>query len=72
MSQSKSDDNWMQDALDDSFEKFEMTREELRDVKMLRRKGFNEFAEVYCNYIQLGKKEGSLNYTLKELCAKKY
>ena len=48
-----------------------MTREELRDMKMLRRKGFNEFAEVYCDYIQLGKKEGSLNYTLKELCAKK-
>ncbi len=48
-----------------------MTTEELRDMKMLRRKGFNEFAEVYCDYIQLGKKEGSLNYTLKELCAKK-
>ena len=71
MSQSKSDDNWMQDALGDSFKKLEMTREELRDVKMLRRKGFNEFAEVYCNYIQLEKEEGSLNYTLKELCAKK-
>ena len=71
VSQSKSDDHWMQDALDGSCEKFEMTREELRDMKMLRRKDFNEFTEVYCDYIQLEKKEGSLNYTLKELCAKK-
>ena len=47
----------MQDALDDSCEKFKMTREELRDMKMLRRKGFNEFAEVYCDYIQLEKKK---------------
>ena len=47
----------MQDALDGSCEKFEMTREELRDMKMLRRKDFNEFTEVYCDYIQLEKKK---------------
>ena len=57
MSQSKSDDNWIQDALDDSCEKFEMTTEEVREMKILRRKGFNEFAEIYNDYLQMKKKK---------------
>jgi hypothetical protein len=57
VSQSKSDDNWIQDALDDSCEKFEMTREEVREMKILRRKGFNEFAEIYNDYLQMKKKK---------------
>ncbi len=72
MSQSKSDDNWMQDALDDSTaEEFPMTSEEVREMKKLRRRGFKAFADAYYDYLQLGKKEGSLDYTLKEFCDKK-
>ena len=71
MSQSKSDDNWVQNALDDSCEAFQLTREEVREMKMLRRKGFNAFADAYYDYLQLEKKEGSLDYTLKEFCEKK-
>ena len=72
MSQSKSDDNWMQEALDDSTtETFQMTREEVREMKKLRRRGFKAFADAYYDYLQLEKKEGSLDYTLKEFCDKK-
>ena len=71
MSQSKSDDNWVQDALDDSCEAFQLTREEVREMKMLRRKGFNAFADAYYDYLKLEKKEGSLDYTLEEFCKKK-
>ena len=71
MSQSKSDDNWVQDALDDSCEAFQLTREEVRKMKMLRRKGFNAFADAYYDYLKLEKKEGSLDYTLEEFCKKK-
>ena len=71
MSQSKSDDNWVQDTLDDSCEAFQLTREEVREMKMLRRKGINAFADAYYDYLQLEKKEGSLDYTLKEFCEKK-
>jgi len=72
VSQSKSDDNWMQEALDDSTtETFQMTREEVREMKKLRRKGFKAFADAYYDYLQLEKKEGSLDYTLKEFCDKK-
>ena len=72
MSQSKSDDNWVQDAYDDSTsEAFQMTKEEVREMKMLRRKGFKAFADAYYDYLQLEKKEGSLDYTLKEFCEKK-
>ena len=70
MSQSKSDDNWVQDALDDSCEAFQLTREEVREMKMLRRKGFKAFADAYYDYLQLEKKEGPLDYTLKEFCEK--
>ena len=70
MSQSKSDDNWVQDALDDSCEAFQLTREEAREMKMLRRKGFNAFADAYYDYLKLEKKEGSLDYTLEEFCKK--
>ncbi len=69
MSQSKSDDKWMQEALDDSTtETFQMTREEVREMKKLRRRGFKAFADAYYDYLQLEKKEGSLDYTLKEFC----
>ena len=71
MRQSKSDDNWVQDALDDSCEAFQLTREEVREMKMLRRKGFNAFADAYYDYLKLEKKEGSLDYTLEEFCKKK-
>ncbi len=69
MSQSKSDDNWMQDALDDSTtEEFPMTSEEVREWKKYRRRGYKAFADAYYDYLQLEKKEGSLDYTLKEFC----
>ena len=57
MSQSKSDDDWVQDALDDSCEAFQLTREEVREMKMLRRKGFNAFADAYYDYLKLEKKK---------------
>ena len=53
MSQSKSDDNWVQDTLDESSEAFRMTKEEVREMKMLRRKGFNAFADAYYDYLKL-------------------
>jgi len=71
VSQSKSDDNWVQDALDESCETFRMTKEEVREIKILRRKGLKDFADTYYEYLQLEKKEGSLDYTLKEFCEKK-
>ena len=72
MSQSKSDDSWVQNALDESCETFRMTKEEVREMKMLRRKGFKAFADAYYDYLQLEKKEGHpLDYTLKEFCEKK-
>ena len=72
MSQSKSDDNWVQDASDDSCEAFQLTREEVREMKMLRRKGFNAFADAYYDYPKLEKEEGSLGYTLGEFSKKRY
>ena len=71
MSQSKSEDNWVKDALDDSCEEFKLTTEEAREIKILKRKGLQEFAETYYDYLQLKKKEGSFDYTLKEFCKKK-
>jgi hypothetical protein len=71
MSQSKSEDNWMRDALKDSCEVFKLTTEEAREIKILRRKGFKEFADTYYDYLQLKKKEGLLDFTLKEFCEKK-
>ena len=72
MSQSKSEDNWLQDSLNESTsEVFQMTREEVREIKILKRKGFKDFADAYYEYLQLEKKEGSLDYTLKEFCEKK-
>ena len=53
MSQSKSDDNWVQDALDDSCEAFQLIGEEVREMKMLRRKGFNVFADTYLSLIHI-------------------
>ena len=55
MSQSKSDDNWVQDAVDNSCGAFQLTREQVREMKMLRRKGFKEFADAYYDYFQLEK-----------------
>ena len=72
MSQSKSDDNWVQDTLDDSCETFQLPREEVREMKMLRWNGFNAFADAYYDYLKLEKKEGSLDYTLEEFCKKRY
>jgi hypothetical protein len=33
-----------------------MTREEVREIKILKRKGFKDFADAYYEYLQLGKK----------------
>ena len=72
MSQSKSEDNWLQDALDDSTsETFKMTKEEVREIKKLKRKGLKDFAEVYYEFLKREKQEGSLDYTLKEFCETK-
>ncbi len=72
MSQSKSEDNWLQDALGDSTSKaFKMTKEEVRKIKLLKRKGFKDFADAYYEYLQLKKQKDALDYTLKEYCEKK-
>ena len=56
MSQSKSEDNWLQDSLNESTsEVFQMTREEIREIKILRRKGLKDFADTYYEYLQLEK-----------------
>jgi hypothetical protein len=69
LSQSKSEDNWLQAALDDSAsEAFKMTNEEVREIKKLKRKGFKDFADAYYEYLQLEKQKGSLDYTLQEFC----
>jgi len=69
LSQSKSEDNWLQEALNGpTSEAFRMTNEEVREIKKLKRKGFKDFADAYYEYLQLGKKEGSLDYTLQEFC----
>ena len=57
VSQSKSEDNWLQDSLNESTsEVFQMTREEIREIKILRRKGLKDFADTYYEYLQLEKK----------------
>jgi len=72
LSQSKSEDNWLQDSLNESTsEVFQTTREEVREIKMLKLKGFKDFADAYYEYLQLEKKESSLDYTLKDFCEKK-
>ena len=72
MSQSKSEDNWLQEALGDSTsEAFKLTREEVLEIRKLKRKGFKDFADAYFEYLQLEKQEGSLDYTLQEFCEKK-
>jgi hypothetical protein len=72
MSQSKSEDNWLQEALNDSTsEACKLTKEEVREIKKLKRKGFKDFAEAYYEYLQLEKQKGSLDYTLQEFCEKK-
>ncbi len=72
MSQSKSEDSWLQESLNESTSKvFQTTREEVRKIKILKRKGFKDFAAAYYEYLQLEKQEGSLDHSLKELCEKK-
>ena len=72
MSQSKSEDNWLKDAMNDStFQGFQTTQKEVRELKILRRKGYKDFANAYYEYLQLKKQEGSLVYTLKEYCEQK-
>ena len=72
MSQSKSEDNWLQEAWGESTsESVQLTREETREIKMLRRKGYKDFTDAYCEHLQRKKEEGSLDYTLKEFCEKK-
>ena len=72
MSQSKSEDNWLQEAWGEpTSETIQLTREQAREIKMLRRKGYKDFAGAYYDYLQLKKKEGSLGYTLKEFCEEK-
>jgi len=72
LSQSKSEDNWLLDSLKESTsEVFKTTREEVREIKILRRKGFKDFVETYKEYLQPKKQQGSLDYTLKEFCETK-
>jgi len=72
LSQSKSEDNWLQEAMNESTSLvFPTTREEVRELKILRRKGYKDFVNAYHEYLQLKKEEGSLDYTLKEFCEKK-
>jgi hypothetical protein len=72
LSQSKSEDNWLQEAWGESTsESVQLTREETRGIKMLRRKGYKDFTDAYCEHLQREKEEGSLDYTLKEFCEKK-
>ena len=72
MSQSKSEDSWLQEAWGESTsETVQLTREEAREIKMLRREDYKDFADAYFEYLQLEKEEGSLDYTLKEFCEKK-
>ncbi|MEK9629925.1 MAG: hypothetical protein VW455_13010 [Nitrospinota bacterium] len=72
MSQSKSEDNWLQDALNESASvMFPTKREEIRELKILRRKGYKDFVGAYHEYVQLKNQEGSLGFTLKEFFEKK-
>jgi hypothetical protein len=72
LSQSKSEDSWLQEAWGESTsEPVQLTRKEAREIKILRRKGYKDFADAYCEHLQREKKEGSLDYTLKEFCEKK-
>ncbi len=72
MSQSKSEDSWLQEALNESAaEVFQTAREEVREIKILRRKGYKDFVDAYHEYLQLKKREGPLDYTLKDFCEKK-
>ncbi len=71
MSQSKSEDNWLQEAMNESTSLvFPTIREEVRKLKILRRKGFKDFVNAYNEYVQLKNQEGSLDYSLKEFCEK--
>jgi hypothetical protein len=73
LSQSKSEDNWALEVLKDAAasETFKPTREQAREIKILKRKGFNEFADVYLEYLQLEKQKGPLDYSLEEFCETK-
>jgi hypothetical protein len=72
LSQSKSEDSWLQEAWGESTsEPVQLTRKEAREIKILRRKGYKDFADAHCEYLQLKRKECSLEYTLKEFCEKK-
>lgn len=68
MSQSKSEDNWVQDVVDATSETFKPTREEAREIRKLQRMGFRDFADAYYEYLQLEKQEGALDYSLQEFC----
>ena len=72
MSQSKSEDNWLNEAMSESSSLvFPTNREEVRELKILRRKGYKDFVGAYHEYVKLKNEEGPLNYTLKEFCEKK-
>ena len=63
LSQSKSEDNWLQDFLKESTsEVFQMTREEVREIKILKRKGFKDFADASYEYLQLEKKVLNIDF----------
>ena len=63
MSQSKSEDNWLQDSLNESTsEVFQTTREAVREIKILKRKGFKDFADAYYEYLQLEKKVLNIDF----------
>jgi hypothetical protein len=70
VSQSKSEDNWALEVLKEAAasETFKPTREQAREIRKLKRMGFNEFADVYLEYLQLAKQECPLAYSLEEFC----
>ena len=68
MSQSKSEDNWAQEVLDAATEIFKPTREQAREIRKLKRNGFKDFADAYCEYLHLEQQKGPLGYSLKEFC----
>ncbi len=71
MSQSKSEDNWAQEVLDAATETFKPTREQAREIRKLKRMGFNDFADAYYEYLRLEQQEGPLDCSLEEFCETK-
>ena len=68
LSQSKSEDNWAQEVWKAATETFKPTREQARDIRKLKRMGFNDFADTWVEYLRREQQEGPLEYSLQEFC----